>query len=310
MIHWIEYQLLRLSAFKLSFFPAKLDNLLFRVVWSFYRMGHQKEIQRVRSHLEQSPILPKPQITDVYRNLFINGLESLRWLYQRQSVEKRIHIVNRNLIQNLLNAGTPVVVVSIHSGAFEMLHRALGKLGRQVTLVASHHHHPAVDRWLRLIRSLPSLKIIRPDEAPKAIRSLIRRKGLLAIMVDQARSGKGHLVNLLGRPSYLWTRLPEEANQLGAAVVTFRAMRKGGAHVLKFETVYAPKTPVEELRRGLAMEFERWIVENPEQWAWNYPRLWQTQEKHSSKSRPPQRSRNRRPNDRRPRRPHKSNSQT
>ena len=120
--------------------------------------------------------------------------------------------------------------------------------------------------------------MMHPEEAPKILRTLIRKKGILAMMVDQSRTGKGNVVPFLGRPNSLWLRLPMEANSEGAAVVTLRVLRKGDSHILRFETVYPPHTGPQELTQQLTQELERWIQENPQQWAWNYPKLWESVE--------------------------------
>lgn len=270
----ILFSLLRILAFLLSLLPYQHDKKLFRLVWIVFRSLRGKEIERVRKHLVESGIRPTPQINRIYESLFLNGLDSLRYLHGRASIEGRVHIINRHLVQNLLNEHKPVVIVSIHTGAFEMLHRALTKFNRPVSLVASHHHSAGVDRFLRTVRAQQNLRMVRPDEAPKLLKDLIRKKGLMAIMVDQSRSGKGNVVELLGNPTYMWMRLPLEASKEGATIVTFHASRRGSEHVLKFESVYTPDTHPQEIQRKLTLEFERWILENPEQWTWNYPRLW------------------------------------
>lgn len=270
----ILYFLLHATGILLAHLPHRCDKALFSLLWVIFKPLRRKEILRVQNHLEASSIRPLPQIRHVYESLFRNGMDSLRYLYHTASIEPRVHIVNRHLVQNLLNEHKPVVVVSIHTGAFEMLHRALTKFNRPVNLVASHHHKAGIDRFLRRARSTPHLRIVRPDEAPKQLRELIRKKGIMAMMLDQSRSGKGNVVDLLGRPCPLWMRLPTEACKEGATIVTFHATRRGDEHILKFETAYPGGTHPHELEHMLTREFERWILENPEQWAWNYPRLW------------------------------------
>ncbi|HSQ42719.1 MAG TPA: lysophospholipid acyltransferase family protein [Fibrobacteraceae bacterium] len=274
MFSFPVYIFLRIVGFFFAHLPRALDQFLFHLLWPMYRITHTTELSRVSSHLDAASLRPKPQRAQIYEAIFLNALDSLRYLTGISKMESQVHIVNRNLLQNQLNSQNPVVVVSIHTGAFEMMHRALAKQGRAVNLIASHHHHPGVDRFLRKVRSFGNLHIFRPDEAPKLLHSLIRKKGIVAMMADQSRHGKGNRVDFLGRPNQLWLRLAIDACQEGAAVITFRAMRKGGFHVLKFENLYPPRTPPHELLRQITGEFERWILENPEQWTWNYPRLW------------------------------------
>jgi KDO2-lipid IV(A) lauroyltransferase len=58
---------------------------------------------------------------------------------------------------------------------------------------------------------------------------------------------------------------------MGASVVTFRTWTNTKRQiVIRFESVYPPKSDPEKLVEGIAKETETWISEHPEQWSWNY----------------------------------------
>jgi len=274
MILWLQYALLRLIAAGLARIPLRLNPILFKLLWPCYRRLCKLEVERVSAHMVAAKIKQHSPI-DVYRSLFYNGLDSLRYLVRHQATEARVQVVNAQLLHNLLNDQKPIVVVSIHIGAFEMLHRAIANQGYPVSLITSKHSRGAIERFLHKARAVKNLRIVSPSEAPKLLRELIRKKGMVAMMLDQSRTGKGTRVELFSRPTYFWLRLPLEACQEGATIVTVRAIRKGNEHVIKFESAYPGGYDQQQLSQMLASEFESWIRENPEQWTWNYPRLWQ-----------------------------------
>lgn len=258
----------------LCLWPWQLDRLLFRCLFPLYSILHRQESARIEAHLDNASIQPRPPVSSIYENLFINGMDSLRYLHGKKETVGRVHIVNRSVLQQALNSGSPVVAVSIHSGAFEMLHRSLAQFGRPVHLITSEFRSAALTRYLRALRSTPQVKVYNPTEAPQVMRHLLRKNGILALMLDQSRDPIGNTVELLGRHTRLFYRLPQEASKMGATIVTFRTCRRGNSHVVKFETLYPAKMPPKELERELTTEIERWILENPEQWAWNYPGNW------------------------------------
>lgn len=268
----------RLIAKILIQIPRTQDRRFFQILWPFYQVFYRKEVSRVHRHLAQSDLQPKPSTEQVYASLFMNGMDSLRYLLRVPQMLDRVHMVNRSLLQNLLDQNKPVVVVSIHCGAFEMIHRALTRFNRPVNLMTSQHLHPTLETFLASTRNTQNLKIHKPDDAPHLLKELIRKNRMVAIMVDQSRHGKGNAIDFLGRPNDFWLKFPLEANKAGATIVTVRAIRRGLEHVIEFENAYDPGMDLRLLVRQLGMEFESWVRQNPEQWTWNYPRLWTTKD--------------------------------
>lgn len=254
--------------------PKALDRILFRLVFPLYKRCCTKELTRIADHIQKAKIHSAPSIHSIYQHLWCNGFDSLRFLHQKKETLQRVHIVNESVIQQALASHSPIVVVSIHGGAFEMLHRILERYTKPVHLIASPFRLNGFSRYLEKLRSHPTIYVHKPSEAAWTLKRLIRKQEILAVMLDQSRDPDGNRVNLLGRPTRLFFRLPQEACQWGACVVTFRTYRERDHHYIRFETMYPPFTPPQELAQKLAKEVESWIQEHPEQWTWNYPGNW------------------------------------
>jgi KDO2-lipid IV(A) lauroyltransferase len=276
MTFGVQFLTFRLLGSIIAGMPRFGDVFLFRLVWFFFRIIQKAEVHRVNAHLGLSRISPVPSAESIYQSMFLNGLDSLRYLLRKPQMDSRVQVLNAPLLQQLLKNNIPVVVVSIHIGAFEMLHRSLSRFDRPMNLITSHHLPNALERFLESVRSTSNLKMFRPEDSPRLLKELIRQSHPVAIMIDQSRQGKGIEVPFLGRPNHLWLRFPLQANQAGATIVTVRAIRKEGKHIIQFENAYPPHTDTQTLTQSLTQEFEQWIRENPEQWTWNYPRLWES----------------------------------
>ena len=91
------------------------------------------------------------------------------------------------------------------------------------------------------------------------------------MVVDQGKNTKGNTVELFGKPSTLYLRLPQKVNQMGAGIVTFRTWTENSAEkriIIRFEGYYPPKS--DSLVNDISKEIETWISEHPDQWSWNY----------------------------------------
>lgn len=301
------------KAFYIIFFrgllrlPDVFFALLFAIIHPIYKVLHRKRAYgRVARLLEYTgfsanadiacttgdsshavPALKSIVAKDVFRNLYWNGLDSYRLLAGFPSATGRVLYENEDILKDALESG-PVVAISIHQGAFENLHRSLCRYSEHVHLITSPFKSSALTEALREIRGHRNLHEYSTEEVATVLRSLFKTKGILAMVVDQARDARGNAATLFGKPSTLYLRLPAKANQMGASIVTFRTWSekaKGSngktvrLHRVRFEHRYAPdfdklqgaahaeRSPLVD---SIAKEIELWIAEHPEQWTWNY----------------------------------------
>ena len=293
--------------------PDAFYAILFAVVFPIYKALHKKRAYgRVEKHLAAAKeyaakVYTKKMRTDsstksallnvtprdTFRGIFWNALESYRGLARFKSIEKRIVYENEHIIRDAIaecaKQNAPIAGISIHQGAFELMHRALCRYSEHVHLITDSVGDIAFRNVLKELRSNPHLTEYHPDETGRLIRELFRTKGILAMVVDQGKHTKGNMVSLFGRPSTLYLRLPQKINEMGAGIVTFRTWSEKKRIVIRFENYYPPKydenagkaanaAPSENpqnldkspLVTAIASEIETWIADHPEQWSWNY----------------------------------------
>ena len=258
-------------------FLLRLPNVFYTILFSFvfpvYKALHtERAYGRTVRHLANAKSYLKTSISarDMFKGIFWNALDSYRGLARFKSVEKRILYENEEIIREAVKQG-PVAAISIHQGAFELLHRSLCRYSEHVHLITDSVGNEAFREVLKELRSDPHLTEYHPEETGKLIRDLFKTKGILAMVFDQGKNTKGNSVELFGRKSTLYLRLPQKVNQMGASIVTFRTWTNTKRQiVIRFESVYPPKSAPEKLVADIAKETETWISEHPEQWSWNY----------------------------------------
>lgn len=272
--------------------PDAFFKVLFVIIFPIYKALHTKRAYgRVVSLLQATgfsagtPERKQINAREVFKSLYWNGIDSYRLLARIPSATSRVRYENESVIREALAQG-PIVALSIHQGAFENLHRSLCRYSEHVHLITSPFKSTGLTRALREIRSDKNLHEYSTEEVANVLRSLFKTNGILAMVVDQARDARGNSVELFGKQSTLYLRLPEKANQMGAGIVTFRTwietIRQGNKeireHVVRFEKYYPPKyaqnagsnATEPALVEEIAREIETWIADHPEQWTWNY----------------------------------------
>ena len=282
----------RFRAYKIVLFvllrlPNFFYSVLFTIVFPIYKALHkeraygrvEKHLKLARQYLAEKDInsapLQKTTARDVFKGIYWNALESYRGLARFKNIEKRIVYENEYIILDAIadcaKQNAPIAGISIHQGAFELMHRNLCRYSEHVHLITDSVGDTAFRDVLKELRSDPHLTEYHPDETGRLIRELFRTKGILAMVVDQGKHTKGNTVTLFGRPSTLYLRLPQKINEMGAGIVLFRTWSEKKRIVVRFEKYYPPKYDTTgNLVTDIAHEVEKWIAEHPDQWSWNY----------------------------------------
>ena len=282
--------------------PDSFYSFLFTIAFPVYKALHTKRAYgRVEKHLEKAreyiethdksgalngaEPLQKVTARDVFRGIYWDALDSYRGLARIRSTTDRIVYENEELIRDAVaecaKIGMPIAGISIHQGAFELMHRALCRYSDHVQLITDSVGDTAFRDVLKELRSDPHLTEYHPEETGKLIRELFRTKGILAMVFDQGKNTKGNTVTLFGRPTTMYLRLPQKINSMGAGIVIFRTFieesDKRKPHrkqriVIRFEKYFPPHYEAQgrDLTADIATEVEKWIAEHPDQWSWNY----------------------------------------
>ena len=311
-MHKIKFGIYKFLFFVLLRLPDFFYSFLFAIAFPVYKALHTKRAYgRVVKHLEAARGYMKTQAQglndasvlncareingpqeingaeplqnvnarDVFHGIFWDALDSYRGLARIKSTTDRIVYENEEIIRDAVaecaKIGMPIAGISIHQGAFELMHRALCRYSDHVHLITDSVGDTAFRDVLKELRSDPHLTEYHPEETGKLIRELFRTKGILAMVFDQGKNTKGNTVELFGRQTTLYLRLIQKINQMGAGIVTFRTWTESTPErriVIRFESYYPPHYDKQgrDLVEDIARETERWIAEHPDQWSWNY----------------------------------------
>jgi Kdo2-lipid IVA lauroyltransferase/acyltransferase len=204
----------------------------------------------------------------------------------------RIHFDGLDVIDEALEEGKGVILLTGHLGNWEIAGGALALQGYPLDAVVQRIKNPLVDRRIRGLREGFGVGVIYRKDAPRAVLRSLRRGRIVALAADQNVRRGGLFVDYFGVPASTARGPALFALRTGAPVVVgtserlpgwraryrVRFVRLGAADAIPFSE--------EALMRGYFEVLELAIREAPEQYFWPHDR-W--------KSRPPDENAGREP---------------
>ena len=175
----------------------------------------------------------------------------------------------------LLSAGEGAVLVSLHTGNWEIIVRGATAAGLTATGVYKALDNPVVDRWLRSMRAplYPGGLLAKSSEAARLLIARAKAGETIAVMAD-LRDSRGIQVPFFGRPAYANPFPAMVARMTGRPMIAGRAVRLDGAR-FRIDATIIPVAATGDRSADVAAAtaamhavFEGWIREYPEQWMW------------------------------------------
>ena len=185
-----------------------------------------------------------------------------------------------------LGRGKGVIGVPMHFGNWDLGAAAVAARGYDATVVAETFGDPRLDAMVVGARERLGLKVVRMEHAGPGLLRLLRRGGLLALLIDRPTPGQGVAVSFFGRTIEVPAGPARLALASGAAVVAvaFRRVRPNAADVeVLSEFIPRPErtgdraADVRALTQAIVRAHERFIHAYPEQW-YMFREMWPRRE--------------------------------
>ena len=189
----------------------------------------------------------------------------------------------RQNIEDALEAGKGVIILTAHFGNWELLAAGFCLSGYKLSYIVRPLHSRQLDALLNRIREGAGGKPIPRGASLKSALRCLRRNELLGILPDIDTKVDGVFVDFFSRPAFSPRGPVSLALRTGAALVPTHIVRqKDDTHVIVAEKALELKSTgdlEEDIRvntaRGVKI-LESYIRKYPEQWIWIHER-WKTQ---------------------------------
>ena len=197
----------------------------------------------------------------------------------------RFELLSKNLLDRYLTKMGPAILLSMHSGNWEITMWPMTKTGAKPAGVYRLVKNPYVDQYLRDQR-----KVLYPGglfakgrkqgtntgmDTARVLNSYVRQGGRLGFLADLYDT-KGVPVPFFGHPAPCTPFPAMMARRLGARVWIGRSIRVGerSQFQLEMKEIKVPRTKnhgedIKAIVAASQAQFEEWIREHPEQWMWS-----------------------------------------
>jgi KDO2-lipid IV(A) lauroyltransferase len=293
-ITWaLQAALFYLFTLMISSIPASLVPCFGRLAgqFLFHLLSGRRRvaIDNIRQALpcmQQSPewtcALHTPE--EIARNTFINMgislVETCRLYHGKgDNLIDGIEIRGREHYEAAKARGKGLVFLTGHCGNWELGALAFShKINAPVSVVARRQNNPYLNTMVEKMRIQYQNRIIYKDNALRNMISVIRKEGIVGLLLDQAVfPEEGALISFLGRTAWA-SKVPVVlARKTGVVVLPIFTHREGEKHVITinppcvFEGTDTDEGMAADVKR-YSEYIERSIIAHPTDWYWVHRR--------------------------------------
>jgi KDO2-lipid IV(A) lauroyltransferase len=200
----------------------------------------------------------------------------------REELSRAVELRGVEHVHAAMARGKGVIVIGFHIGNIDLGAALLAQLGYPVNVVVDRFHPPELDALIQRQREEKGLKPIPLDEAPRRSLGALRRREILALLIDRPSPLDGVVVRFFGGEIAVPGGAALLALRTGAAVVPCCVFRGPDG---RFVAEVAPPLLPEQLQTGdrrrdvqtitqeLVETIEDWVRRHPDQW-YPFRRMW------------------------------------
>jgi len=246
-----------------------------------------RTLEYMRSQPEWTCTIPDAEgiARETFRNIGRALVEVCR-LYHGHGAAliNRIELRGKEHYDAAMSKGKGMIFLTGHCGNWELMALANSQLiGSTMSVVARRQNNPYLNTMVEKMRMRYENRVIYKDNALKNMMSVLRKQGIIGLLVDQAVfPEEGCLISFLGRPAWASRAPVLLARKLGVPVVPSFIHREGDHYVIDIypELVFSGDSS----EAGWAADvkiyssaIEDFIIRHPTSWYWVHRRWKRTE---------------------------------
>ena len=197
---------------------------------------------------------------------------------------KMVRINRSERMLKAIHQDRPLILVTAHFGNFEMGGYLLGLLGCPTFAVARSLDNPFLNNYIQNFREMTGQFLISKNEGYEEILEILRNKGTIAFLADQAAGPKGVWIDFFGHKASAYKAMALLSMQYDAPILICYATRMKN-HPMHFNMrelgLFDPRdsnnriSGVRDITQWFTNVLENAIREDPDQYWWIHNR-WKT----------------------------------
>ena len=217
----------------------------------------------------------------IFQNLGITFLEILQLTFlSREDILQRIQVAGIEHLQRAQQSKRGLIIVSGHLGSWEMgLLYACCILQKPSLGVAKKIRFAPLNRWIHRLRTRFGLKIVYKKGALPEMRKMLRRGGILGLLVDQSRRSEGVEVTFFGHKVTATPAAAFLAIRCGCPVLPIFCVREADGRLtmevqpaLELKRSGDLRADVQANTQVITDILEQAVRRYPDQWFWVHKR--------------------------------------
>jgi KDO2-lipid IV(A) lauroyltransferase len=217
----------------------------------------------------------------IFQNLGITFLESLQLIaLSREDILKKVRVVGLENLQCALQSKKGLIVVSGHLGSWEMgLLYACCILEKPSLGVAKKIRFAPLNRRIHRLRTRFGLKIVYKKGALPEMRQMLRRGGILGLLIDQSRRSEGVEVTFFGHKVTATPAAAFLAIRCKCPVLPIFCVRESNGQLtmevnppLELKRTGDLRSDVQANTQVITDAVEKAVRKYPDQWFWVHKR--------------------------------------
>lgn len=285
LVQWVEYLAYRgvvrfvtsMPDVAVHLWGTRLGSLMRRVLRGRDRLA-MRNLRYVYPDRDRDEL--RSILDECWRHFGREALVSIRMQnLERAALEGRVDIVNAHLVDEALERGHGVILLSAHWGSWEVAALAAMTVVPRMRAVARALDNELLERDLQRLREKMGAEIIDRRRAARALLRGIADNGVVAMIPDQAvQAREGILVPFLGHPAWTTPAPAKLALRAGAAIVFAFCIPDGLRYRLEFQETIRTDLLTDKERDPVALTrrinevFAQRIDARPELWLWMHDR--------------------------------------
>jgi len=251
--------------------------------WILEKIGPHMGVTRVaRKNLDSAfPEKSAAEKTAIIKGMWNNLGRVIAEYPHLDKLWDRVEFVGVENLARVREEGRAAIFWGGHLANWECAAMAGRRDGIDVHVVYRKPNNPGVDGLLRRARARGGVAghIAKGDDGAREILSVLRRKGVIGILIDQKLS-EGIPVPFFGQEALTAPAVAAFAQRLDCAVYPLRVERLGGGGLRV--TIYPPmpipvptddrEADMKVLMTAMNSLLEDWIREKPADWLWIHKR--------------------------------------
>ncbi len=215
-----------------------------------------------------------------FRNLGISIVEVCRLYHGKgNDLIDTMEVIGLENFQHAKEKGSGVLCVSGHCGNWELISLSFKRhLNTNCWAIARKQNNPYLNSIIEKMRMGYGNKVIYNKAALRPILSVIKDKGVIGMLTDQAVfEDNGALIEFLGRKAWANKAPVVIAQKTGVPIVPVYGYRDGDHHVITYHPEYKlcgdrTEEGIQRDIQALSRYLEEYVCAHPADWYWVHRR--------------------------------------